>query len=104
MIHGEAKTGKAWIGNQEIDINRSLRLINKSPTGFSWGYHGSGPGQLALAILLELTDEQAALNFYQLFKQEVIAQLPAHEDFSLPVAQVLGWINARKTEHCHDEN
>lgn len=104
MIHGEAKTGKAWIGNQEMDISRSLRLINKSPTGFSWGYHGSGPGQLALAILLELTDEQTALNLYQLFKQEIIAQLPTHEDFSLPVAQVLDWINGRKAELNHAEN
>lgn len=24
-------------------------LCNHSPTGFCWGYHGSGPAQLALA-------------------------------------------------------
>jgi len=34
---------------------RALRLrsdlFNHSPTGFEWGYGGSGPAQLALAIL-----------------------------------------------------
>lgn len=95
MIHGEAQTGKVWIGDREIDINVSLKLINKSPSGFAWGYHGSGPGQLALAILLELTSEPSALNLYQQFKQEVIANLPTHEDFSLPVSQVLDWVKGR---------
>ena len=28
-----------------------LDLFNHSPTGFEWGYAGSGPVQLALAIL-----------------------------------------------------
>jgi hypothetical protein len=28
-----------------------LDLFNHSPTGFEWGYGGSGPAQLALAIL-----------------------------------------------------
>lgn len=28
-----------------------LDLCNHSPTGFEWGYGGSGPAQLALAIL-----------------------------------------------------
>jgi hypothetical protein len=28
-------------------------LRNNSPTGFAWGYNGSGPAQLALAILTD---------------------------------------------------
>ena len=32
-------------------LHKRLDLANHSPTGFSWGYGGSGPAQLALAIL-----------------------------------------------------
>jgi spore maturation protein CgeB len=50
----------------------SLKLRNHSPDGFAWGYGGSGPSQLALAILLKVTTEENALCFYQDFKWEFI--------------------------------
>ena len=34
-------------------LNPRLDLWNHSPTGFEWGYGGSGPAQLALAILAD---------------------------------------------------
>jgi hypothetical protein len=34
-------------------LNPRLDLFNHSPTGFEWGYSGSGPAQLALAILVD---------------------------------------------------
>lgn len=34
-------------------LDPKLKLVNHSPTGFSWGYGGSGPAQLALAILAD---------------------------------------------------
>lgn len=52
-------------------------LQNHSPTGFSWGYGGSGPSQLALAILAHfLEDDKEALAWYQPFKWRIIATLP----------------------------
>jgi uncharacterized protein DUF6166 len=52
------------------------RLRNHSPTGFEWGYSGSGPAQLALAICVHhLKDQAAALEVYQDFKRKVIARL-----------------------------
>lgn len=54
-----------------------LDLRDHSPTGFEWGYGGSGPAQLALALLADaLGDDEAALREYQTFKAEVIAVLP----------------------------
>ena len=62
-----------------------LDLRNHSPTGFDWGYSGSGPAQLALAILADYlkigrgsaAGESAALFLvYQDFKREIIAGLP----------------------------
>ena len=58
-----------------FDPARSQQLRNHSPNGFEWGYGGSGPAQLALAILLEEVDEDCALNLYQDFKWVVIARL-----------------------------
>lgn len=39
--------------NEEFWANLPLFLkeVNHSPTGFEWGYNGSGPAQLAYAIL-----------------------------------------------------
>ena len=62
-----------------------LDLKNHSPEGFAWGYLGSGPAQLGLAILAyhfadtSATQEQAdlkALQLYQSFKEKLIAPLP----------------------------
>ena len=60
-------------------------LKNHSPDGFSWGYRGSGPAQLALAMLAyhfahagtnqKLADAKA-LRLYQRFKEKLIASLP----------------------------
>ena len=58
-------------------LNPRLDLYNHSPTGFEWGYCGSGPAQLALAILADhLGDDEQAFNLYQRFKWAVIAELP----------------------------
>ncbi len=60
-------------------LNPRLDLWNHSPTGFEWGYCGSGPAQLALAILADhCKDDERALNFHQRFKWAVIAELPRH--------------------------
>ena len=53
-------------------------VIMHSPTGFEWGYNGSGPADLALSILANyLNDEDAARDLKGVFKEEVIARLPA---------------------------
>jgi hypothetical protein len=58
-------------------LNPRLDLWNHSPTGFEWGYGGSGPAQLALAILADhLRDDEQAFNFHHRFKWAVIAELP----------------------------
>ena len=57
-------------------LNPRHDLCNHSPDGFEWGYGGSGPAQLALALLADhLGNEPMALANYQAFKSEVIAGL-----------------------------
>ena len=58
-------------------LNPRLDLWNHSPSGFEWGYGGSGPAQLALGILADhLDDDRQAFDFHHRFKWAVIAELP----------------------------
>ncbi len=59
-------------------LDPRLDLYNHNPTGFEWGCCGSGPAQLALAILADHLDDMQALNLHQRFKWAVIAGLPRH--------------------------
>lgn len=65
-----------------------LDLVNHSPTGFSCGYGGSGPAQLAFALLADIFDDDYALEHYQEFKWNVIAKLPRDKPWTLTVKQI----------------
>ena len=48
-----------------------------SPTGFEWGYGGSGPADLVLNILLAASgDRDFAAQHHQAFKWRFVADLP----------------------------
>ena len=77
---GYRQRGRAIVekqpGQEQLTPDRSLELANHSPSGFEWGYAGSGPAQLALALLLDYTDdEDVALAEYMAFKDEVVSRL-----------------------------
>ena len=60
-------------------LKKRLDLRSHSPAEFEWGYGGSGPAQLALALLADhLDNDEEALNLYQRFKWAVIARLSLH--------------------------
>jgi len=66
-----------------------LGLWNHSPTGFEWGYGGSGPAQLALAILADcLGDDDRALQLHQDFKFSVVAAFQ-RDRWTLTTAEVM---------------
>src|ERR1039457_6493676 len=97
IIYGDHETSTVWIGDKALDIRRSLKIENKS-SSYSWGYHGSGPSQLALAIMLELCDdEETARRLFQEFKISFIADEPSDKDLMIPVAVVMQWIEEHLT-------
>jgi hypothetical protein len=58
-------------------LNPRKDLWNQSPTGFDWGYAGSGPAQLALALLADcLGDDEEAIGWQRDFTSVVIVCLP----------------------------
>lgn len=76
----------------ELDPGPSLKVFNHSPDGFEWGYGGSGPAQLALAILMDyLGDSKRAVELHQRFKWEFIAQADK-ESFDISEEQINAWM------------
>jgi len=51
-------------------------LLSASPSGFSWAFSGSGPAQLAIAILAHAYEDEFAREWYQQFKGDIVAGLP----------------------------
>jgi transcriptional regulator with XRE-family HTH domain len=84
ILRGEYACRRVWLDGQEITPAKSLAVFSHSPSGFAWGYGGSGPAQLALAVLLELVDKKTALRWHQEFKDSFISVLP-EEDFEMPI-------------------
>jgi hypothetical protein len=84
-------------------------LPKHSPTGMSWGYHGSGPSDAARSLLIAAIGQAARCPLcrgtaplsclcdmgyrqlpYHQFKDEVIARLP--EQWTLVRADVIWWL------------
>jgi Family of unknown function (DUF6166) len=76
--------------------------VRHSPTGFEWGYSGSGPAELARCILIDYLDlhEEAEQDdpfwnvppvSYQDFKQRFIAPA-AKEGFALDGTEIAAWL------------
>lgn len=67
-------------------VERSLRhVMRHSPTGFEWGYGGSGPADLALSICVDLLEGDVPPLVYQDVKWRLLEKMPKaggelHED------------------------
>lgn len=79
-LEGDAETRGVHLNGKRLDPAPSQKIRNHSPDGFNWGYGGSGPAQLALAICLELYGKQGQ-EVYQDFKWRYIERLPLGKDF-----------------------
>ena len=78
------------------ELDPCFLLARHSPTGFEWGYEGSGPAQLALAILAHATNDVVALEHYQAFKRERIARLSQDAvRWQMGAREVQDWVRSR---------
>lgn len=97
MYIGERTEGdcRVWVqeNGQRYDLwevtgRHSLNIFPHSPTGFEWGCGGSGPAQLALAMLLDHGMGAAmAVQLHQAIKFKLIGTLP-REKWELTTEQV----------------
>ena len=58
-------------------LNPRFDLWHHSPTGFEWGYGGSGPAQLALALIADACEgDDIAVSYHQRYKGRIVMFLP----------------------------
>jgi hypothetical protein len=82
----------------QTPLDPRLDLWNHSPTGFEFGYGGSGPAQTALAILAEVTNhDRLAVALHQQFKWKFVAPCP-REGFELSEREILQWVDEEKAK------
>lgn len=115
MVSDEPITGGVLLRRfpDGIETNVPHRVIEHSPTGYEWGYHGSGPADLALNILESALramghDGQRqecwrgscyrlAWTLHQDFKREFIVTLP-HEGDVIYWPALRAWITDKATQ------
>jgi Family of unknown function (DUF6166) len=101
--HRESVSGKSLVtvcdGQQSKPLPLRLDLFNHSPSGFSWGYGGSGPAQLALALLADaLGDDDRAIQLHQCFKFKVVACWPEWERWWITAEQIAAVVKVIEQE------
>lgn len=80
--------GDAHISVIDGENKRPLKhIVRHSPTGFSWGYLGSGPADTALSILTDCLGEETANSLYMRFKSEHVATWPYKPGICFEVAE-----------------
>lgn len=104
-------------GKPNRDLDPRLDLRNHSPTGFAWGYGGSGPAQLALAILADFfasnttprlerwpepkcktEGDWIALQLYQGFKDVHVSRWAGNASLTIPASLVESWVRTQPVE------
>jgi Family of unknown function (DUF6166) len=104
--HRESVSGQSLVtvcdGQKSEPLPLRLDLFNHSPTGFSWGYTGSGPAQLALALLADaLGDDDLAVQLHQAFKFRVVACWPEGERWWITADQIMAVVKLIEQEIAH---
>ena len=82
---------EVWVvtekGRRELDPKNDLR--DHSPDGFMWGYGGSGPSQLALALACDaLASDEKGQQVYMELKWNFVAKLPQADRFEVAVRAI----------------
>jgi len=79
-IRLEGEVPRVWVVRNTppgMETVKPLRhIVRHSPTGFEWGYLGSGPSDLAYSILADYAGKDVADSLAVRFKEEVVARLP----------------------------
>jgi hypothetical protein len=90
--------------------SRPLRhVVLHSPTGFGWGYGGSGPADLALSLLCDVLGERPsekqiyygrfkAYPHHQDFKREIVARWEFGGGFEIGSDIIASWLRKRGAE------
>lgn len=91
-----------------LEPRHSQKVLNHSPDGFEWGYGGSGPAQLALAILMDCFEKDKEVpvsklvEWHQEFKKDFIQNSDRH-DLSVWEDDIRLWVMKQHFGEMHAE-
>ncbi len=107
MFTRKAKTMKIYTGKRTANGTRVVvraatpvdqvaryelpHIERHSPDGFEWGFEGSGPMDLAYAILSDFVSPSLADAAYRPFAHQVIASLPNRE-WTITAEQIIDFL------------
>lgn len=90
---------RAWnvyVDGELLDIERSQKVWHKAQS-FAWGYAGSGPSQLALALLLEEgLDDGEAIHMMHIFKRDKLTTIGLDEDWQMESEEIQTFIASQR--------
>ena len=86
-----ALLGNKYVTYGEIELPLRYDLYSVSKNGFDWGNSSKGSKQLAFSMLLQLSDEELALEYAEKFAQDMIKSLNSR-DWVVSASEVLEWI------------
>lgn len=88
---------RVYVEDEEGSKPLALHLdeVNHSPDGFAWGYSGSGPAQLAYALLRDAVGPNAARSLYGAFKDDKVARWDRSMVWTITSAEVQAWAKSR---------
>jgi uncharacterized protein (DUF2249 family) len=72
-----------------------IEVVNHSPSGFSWGYPGSGPSQLALSVMCEEFGDATEGHpvSYHRVKDLLICRLPEEQSWVFSSHDIYNVVN-----------
>ena len=90
-IHPEQETAS----DVEVLVNgkRLRHRVYHSPTGFCWGYFGSGPADLARSILWDYFRAEPSAECYQDFKEEFVSTWK--DEWTITQTEITNWLLKR---------
>jgi hypothetical protein len=81
-----------FVEDEDGTVARLKHQVRHSPTGFSWGYLGSGPADLARSILADHLGYVPPLSVYQDFKRQFVARWEQGRPWRITSEQIEEWI------------
>lgn len=104
MKHGvvykgtRATNGRCLVTCDGVELQTRRELRNHSATGFEWGFNGSGPAQLALAMLCDFfRDDAKGLEYYEEFKTDILAPIGS-DNWTIKSETLVEWARHKMKE------
>ncbi len=97
-IDSEGRTRVLRPDGSTLPLAPSRAWLNHRSTGFEWGHVGSGPAQLALALILDVTgDPDTAREAHQALMWTKVARWPQGEPWAVTDGELRAWLAANRS-------